>query len=122
MTNGLLTSLTNHRQSSSQAAQNTEPSILYRTYAFYASHFHRDLAQGKPSLSTVIEGHASDMFCQLRDAITSQVQKGSDEVDVLNWMGRTALELIGQGGLGYSLDPLTSDVSDKFADAVKEFV
>ena len=38
-------------------------------------------------------------------------------------MTRTALELIGQGGLGYSFDPLTED-GDKhiFSKSVKEFV
>ncbi|KAI0648488.1 cytochrome P450 [Trametes meyenii] len=37
-------------------------------------------------------------------------------------MGRTALELIGQGGLGHSFDPLTEDVADDFADSVKAFL
>lgn len=29
------------------------------------------------------------------------------QVDVVNWMTRLALELIGQSGLGYSFDELT---------------
>ena len=37
-------------------------------------------------------------------------------------MGRTALELIGQGGFGYSFDPLTEDKADDFADSVKAFL
>ena len=37
-------------------------------------------------------------------------------------MGRTALELIGQGGLGHSFDPLTEDKADDFADAVKAYL
>ncbi len=37
-------------------------------------------------------------------------------------MGRTALELIGQGGLGYSFDPLVHTVSNPFAEAVKNLV
>ena len=41
------------------------------------------------------------------------------EVDILAWMGRTALELIGQAGLGYSFDPLVSDSADEFGAAVK---
>lgn len=43
-------------------------------------------------------------------------------MDVLAWMGRTALELIGQGGLGHSFDPLVEDSQDEFAEAVKAYV
>ena len=35
-------------------------------------------------------------------------------------MGRTALELVGQGGLGHSFDPLTEDITDEYTEAVKE--
>ena len=37
-------------------------------------------------------------------------------------MGRTALELVGQGTLGYSFDPLTADSHDGYAEAVKAFM
>lgn len=37
-------------------------------------------------------------------------------------MGRTALELIGQGALGYSFDPLIENASDDFGDSVKQFL
>lgn len=40
----------------------------------------------------------------------------------MNWAGRAALELVGQGALGYSFDPLTEDVSDDFAESVKSFL
>ena len=40
---------------------------------------------------------------------------------MLIWMGRTALELIGQAGLGYSFDPLVSDSPDEFMVAIKSF-
>ncbi|KAI0760472.1 cytochrome P450 [Fomes fomentarius] len=43
------------------------------------------------------------------------------EIDMLSWMGRTALELIGQAGLGYSFDSLTADSPDDFGGAVKAF-
>lgn len=43
------------------------------------------------------------------------------ELDVLFWLSRTALELIAQGGLGSSLDPLTDDVPNEFAHAIKTF-
>ena len=37
-------------------------------------------------------------------------------------MGRAALELLGQGALGYSFDPLVDDTSNDFAEAVKSFL
>ncbi|RPD54881.1 cytochrome P450 [Lentinus tigrinus ALCF2SS1-6] len=43
------------------------------------------------------------------------------ELDVLAWTGRTALELIGQAGLGYSFDPLVADSPDDFGDAINAF-
>ncbi|KAI0657156.1 cytochrome P450 [Cubamyces menziesii] len=58
---------------------------------------------------------------RLLDAISSRVENGTQEIDVLGWMSRTALELIGQGGLGYSFDPLTEDKADDFADSIKAF-
>ncbi|KAI0826700.1 cytochrome P450 [Trametes gibbosa] len=58
---------------------------------------------------------------KLEDAISARVKDGPQEIDMLNWMGRTALELIGQGGLGHSFDPLTEDVADDFTDSVKAF-
>ena len=43
------------------------------------------------------------------------------ELDMLSWMGRTALELVGQAGLGYSFDPLVADKPDDYATAIKQF-
>lgn len=39
-----------------------------------------------------------------------------------SWMGRTSLELIGQGGMGYSFDPLVTDVKDAYAEALKSLL
>ncbi len=47
------------------------------------------------------------------------VKDRPQKIDVHNWLTRTALELIGQGGLGYSFDPLTEDRHNDFGDAVK---
>ena len=41
---------------------------------------------------------------------------------MLKWTSRAALELVGQGALGYSFDPLVEDVADPFAEAVKSFL
>ncbi|KAI0347505.1 cytochrome P450 [Trametopsis cervina] len=59
---------------------------------------------------------------RLRAGVENQVGNGTEEVDILNWMGRTALELIGQGGLGYSFDPLVTESRNAYGDAIKAFV
>nr|BED42986.1 cytochrome P450 monooxygenase [Trametes versicolor] len=61
---------------------------------------------------------------KLIQAISSRVPTHAEEMDVeiLGWMSRAALELIGQAGIGYSFDPLTEDVQDAYAEAVKYFV
>ncbi|RPD54893.1 cytochrome P450 [Lentinus tigrinus ALCF2SS1-7] len=60
---------------------------------------------------------------KLVEAIEGRVhdKPGAVELDMLSWMGRTALELIGQAGLGYSFDPLVADTPDDFGDAIKAF-
>ncbi|KAI0723656.1 cytochrome P450 [Fomitopsis betulina] len=49
---------------------------------------------------------------KLREAIAKRVKDGQQEIDMLDWMGRTALELVGQAGLGWSFDPLVNDTVD----------
>ncbi|KAI0628892.1 cytochrome P450 [Trametes polyzona] len=60
---------------------------------------------------------------KLREGIARRVAGGDGpvEVDIIDWMGRVALELIGQSGLGYSFDPLVADSADEFCNAVKSF-
>ncbi|KIK57051.1 hypothetical protein GYMLUDRAFT_173469 [Collybiopsis luxurians FD-317 M1] len=50
---------------------------------------------------------------KLQSGIKVQLQTSpkDHQVDILSWMARTALELIGQSGLGYSFDPLTDEES-----------
>ncbi|KAL7277359.1 hypothetical protein ACG7TL_009219 [Trametes sanguinea] len=57
----------------------------------------------------------------LIEAISFRLQQGPADIDMLNWMSRTALELIGQTVIGHSFDPLTEDVADDYAEAVKSF-
>ncbi|KNZ81927.1 Cytochrome P450 3A9 [Termitomyces sp. J132] len=48
--------------------------------------------------------------------------QGAQEVDVLHWMSRAALEMIGQSGFGYSFDPLVEGAKPHpFCDAAKAF-
>ncbi|KAI0806607.1 cytochrome P450 [Fomes fomentarius] len=55
-------------------------------------------------------------------AINSQVEGGPQELDMMHWIGRIALELIGQGGMGHSFDPLVDGSQDTLTEVVKAFV
>ncbi|KIP02463.1 hypothetical protein PHLGIDRAFT_26577 [Phlebiopsis gigantea 11061_1 CR5-6] len=59
---------------------------------------------------------------RLRDAVAQQIGKTTADVNVLDWMGRTALELIGQGGLGYSFDPLIKNQENAYGQALKRLL
>ncbi|KAI0754321.1 cytochrome P450 [Daedaleopsis nitida] len=58
---------------------------------------------------------------KLKKALHSRMSDHADavEIDMLSWMGRAALELIGQAGMGYSFDPLTADAPDAYNNAIK---
>ena len=58
----------------------------------------------------------------MRDALNAEVGRDVKDLDILRWTGRAALELLGQGALGYSFDPLVENVNDDFAEAVKSFL
>ncbi|EEB96635.1 hypothetical protein MPER_04201, partial [Moniliophthora perniciosa FA553] len=58
---------------------------------------------------------------RLEDSIANKVRDGPQEIDMLGWMGRTALELIGQSGLGVSFDALQDEeTAHPFTVAMKE--
>lgn len=59
---------------------------------------------------------------QLKIGLSNHIKStGQNDVDLLHWMHRTALELIGQGGLGHSFDALDQDVPyNKVTKAIKE--
>ncbi|KAI0359965.1 cytochrome P450 [Trametes cingulata] len=59
---------------------------------------------------------------KLRDAIEARVAAGATEVDVAGWMARAALELVGQGGLGHSFDPLIQETKADYTEAVKALI
>ena len=49
-------------------------------------------------------------YCQVREGIRNHIHNAPKDIDLLHWLHRTALELVGQGGLGYSFDSLSEDV------------
>ncbi|KAI0262732.1 cytochrome P450 [Gloeopeniophorella convolvens] len=58
---------------------------------------------------------------QLHGILKPMVEDGPQEVDIVEWMGRLALELIGQAGLGYNFGTLDGR-NDEFCKAVKEWI
>ncbi|KAM5531524.1 hypothetical protein V8D89_010179 [Ganoderma adspersum] len=60
---------------------------------------------------------------RLAEGISKNLQNASKSVDMLDWMGRAALEIIGQAGMGHSFDPLTSESSsDPYTKAAKTYL
>ncbi|KAJ3929248.1 MAG: cytochrome P450 [Lentinula lateritia] len=56
-------------------------------------------------------------------ALLHRVQNGPQEIDLLGWMARAALELIGQSGFGYSFDNMMDDVpKHKYSTVIKDLV
>ncbi|KXN88518.1 Cytochrome P450 3A5 [Leucoagaricus sp. SymC.cos] len=60
---------------------------------------------------------------RLRTTLKAKLEKGEQEVDILHWMTRTALELIGQSGMGYSFDTLEDGQEEHpYSHAMKRFI
>ncbi|KZP14942.1 cytochrome P450 [Athelia psychrophila] len=59
---------------------------------------------------------------KLRDAILSRVTTGPQEIDMLHWFGRTALEFVGQSGLGYSFDNLDDGPPHPYSISLKNLI
>ena len=59
---------------------------------------------------------------QLRVGIEAQIGDQAITVNILDWLSRTALELLGQGGLGYSLDTLEKPIPNVFGDSIREML
>ncbi|TCD70031.1 cytochrome P450-dit2 [Steccherinum ochraceum] len=58
----------------------------------------------------------------LRSAIAAQVRDGPKDVNIAAWTGRAALEVIGQGAMGHSMDPLVDEVSSEHAVALRSLM
>ncbi|KAJ3534146.1 hypothetical protein NMY22_g7047 [Coprinellus aureogranulatus] len=60
---------------------------------------------------------------QLQASFKELVSSGEQEIEMYSWITRTALELIGQSGYGYSFDTLKLDaVEHRYAKALKRFI
>ncbi|RXW12831.1 hypothetical protein EST38_g13025 [Candolleomyces aberdarensis] len=63
-----------------------------------------------------------DVVHKLRNSLMLQVSQGEKEIEMLSWMSRTALELIGQSGFGYSFDSLEEGaIEHQLATSMKNY-
>lgn len=49
-----------------------------------------------------------------------EVAGGSTDLDMLSYSTRTALEVVGRAGLGYSFDPNLQDTAGEYVKAMKD--
>ncbi|KIP02197.1 hypothetical protein PHLGIDRAFT_122687 [Phlebiopsis gigantea 11061_1 CR5-6] len=96
------------------------PSLL----ATLGEHHRRQRKLLNPVFSINHMRHMTPIFYRvvhrLKDAIHTQIGEQPTEINMLEWMSRTALELVGQAGLGYSFDPLTNNVRNAYGQALKD--
>ena len=71
----------------------------------------------------ILQEIANPWSAKLVQGISKAVPDTPRSVDMLDWMGRAALEIIGKAGMGHSFDPLTSDdSSDPYTKAAKTYL
>ncbi|THH09099.1 hypothetical protein EW145_g2244 [Phellinidium pouzarii] len=56
---------------------------------------------------------------QLREVLVREVRNGTEEVNVMSWMSRAALEFIGQGGLGYTFGALDEGKRNAYSESIR---
>ncbi|EIN04859.1 cytochrome P450 [Punctularia strigosozonata HHB-11173 SS5] len=59
---------------------------------------------------------------QLRDALTRHISGSDNEIDVLEWCSKAALEYIGIGGLGYSFETLKEGANNAYSNSAKNLL
>ncbi|CAL1697886.1 unnamed protein product [Somion occarium] len=93
--------------------------------ATYGEHHRKQRKMLNPVFSIKHMRHMTPIFYRvshnLCEGIKNEIGSSSKDIDILHWIHRTALELVGQGGLGYSFDSLKEDVPyTAYAKAMKE--
>ncbi|THH32686.1 hypothetical protein EUX98_g1503 [Antrodiella citrinella] len=78
--------------------------------------------RGAPTPTQDVESSIQYQPYALREAFRRQVSGGPKEIEVLHWLTRLALELIGQGGLGHSFDTLEDDTVNPLAEDLKNVI
>lgn len=60
------------------------------------------------------------MVSKLESRLDVLVRSAPKSIDMLEWISRTALEVIGQTGLGYSFDDFGVKPSHPYSTAIKD--
>jgi cytochrome P450 len=79
-----------------------------------------DVAE-KVQKTRFISDHSFLIKCKLADVLSAETQT-KQEIDMLEWMCRVALECVGRTILGYSFDPLDSPHNNPYTSAIKELM
>lgn len=58
---------------------------------------------------------------QLCDLLVSKITAGEQEIDIVPWTSRGALEYICQAALGYTFDALNPEKTSEYAEALRRF-
>ncbi|KAL1691089.1 cytochrome P450 [Schizophyllum commune] len=110
------------------ARQAASPPMLLNTLISLLGDKHKKQRKlMNPVFSTAHMRNMIPIFYEVVDALRAtlekQAEKGPLEIDLLYWMGRTATELIGRSGLGYSFDSLAQGAPEHpYATSVKEYI
>ncbi|KAK7682256.1 hypothetical protein QCA50_014843 [Cerrena zonata] len=70
------------------------------------------------SMTTIFYG----VIHRMSNGIEAEVGDKTATVDIMEWLARAALELIGQGGLGVSMDSLGDPTPNPLADSIKMMI
>ena len=54
--------------------------------------------------------------------MTHLVENGPQELDMLTWMTRTAMEHVGQGGIGHSFDVFSKADPTDYANSIQQLL
>ncbi|KAH8099585.1 cytochrome P450 [Cristinia sonorae] len=60
-----------------------------------------------------------DVAHKMRTSLQEELTGGVKEINILPWIHRAALEAVGRGALGHTLDPLNAPSSDEYGNALK---
>ncbi|KAI0697096.1 cytochrome P450 [Cerioporus squamosus] len=93
--------------------------------ATVGSHHRKQRKMLNPVFSASHMRNLTPVFYEVTNKMTSTIadllRNGPAELDVLTWMSRTALELVGQGGMGYSFDSL-NETPEQHGELLRDLV
>ncbi|KAK7676951.1 hypothetical protein QCA50_020069 [Cerrena zonata] len=95
--------------------------------AVYGDRHRKQRKMLNPVFSIKHMRHMTPIFYQvaynMREGIRNHIHNAPKDIDLLHWVHRTALELVGRGGLGHSFDSLKQDIPySEYAKAMKDMI